>query len=179
SAGVGTGRELLRLQVRGARGGERPRLPGGRRPYVRAAVPPRPATLHYDPDTEVLSLDEGRISPVPAGAWEFLVDGVRMLELWFERRTASPGGEGLEAVRPREWPQEWTSELLELIAVLALLDGLGPRQEALRDRLAEAPALSRGELRAAGILPVPAGARRPASVLGHQEEGPEGQFALL
>jgi hypothetical protein len=29
------------------------------------------------------------------------------------------------------------------------------------------------------VLPVPAAARRPASVLDHHEEGPEGQFALL
>ncbi|QNE78244.1 DNA methyltransferase [Streptomyces finlayi] len=179
SAGVELGRELLRLHLRGAHGRERPRLPGGRRPYVRAAVPPRPAVLRYDPETEVLSLGDGRVSPVPAGAWEFRVDGVRMLELWFERRTAAAEGDGLEALRPRGWPQEWTSELLELITVLALLDGLRPRQEALGDRLADAPKLSRSELRAAGILPVPAASRRPASVLDHREEGPEGQFALL
>ncbi|GAA2981046.1 type ISP restriction/modification enzyme [Streptomyces fulvorobeus] len=179
AAGVELGRELLRLQARGARGGERPRLPGGRRPYVRAALPPRPATLEYEPESEVLSIGEGRVSPVPAGAWEFPVDGVRMLELWFERRTAPAGDDGLEALRPRGWPQERTSELLELITVLALLDGLRPRQEALRDRLAQAPTLPRSALRAAGILPVPTGARRPASVLDHQEEGPEGQFALL
>ena len=35
------------------------------------------------------------------------------------------------------------------------------------------------ELRAAGILPAPAARRRPASVLAHHEEGPDGQFALL
>ncbi|MGW4053092.1 type ISP restriction/modification enzyme, partial [Streptomyces sp. NPDC004779] len=32
---------------------------------------------------------------------------------------------------------------------------------------------------AAGVLPVPDRARRPASVLDHQEEGPEGQFMLV
>lgn len=100
-----------------------------------------------------------------------------MLELWFERRTAA--GEGLAAVGPRGWPQERTSELLELITVLALLAGLRPRQQALRERLEEAEALTRDGLRTAGVLPVPAPARRPASVLDHQEEGPEGQFALL
>jgi len=36
-----------------------------------------------------------------------------------------------------------------------------------------------GELREAGVLPVPASARRPASVLDDREEGPEGQLALL
>lgn len=177
TAGVELGRELLRLQLRGARGGERPRLPGGRRPYVRVAVPPAPAELSYDSEEQVLRIGTGRISPVDAGAWEFRVGGVRMLELWFERRTAVTGAEadGLEAVRPPAWPQEWTSELLELITLLALLDGLRPRQDAL----APGAGIGARELRAAGVLPVPAGARRPASVLGLQEEGPDGQFALL
>ncbi|MET8325243.1 type ISP restriction/modification enzyme [Streptomyces sp. NPDC005181] len=174
-AGVELGRELLRLQLRGARGGERPRLPGGRRPYVRAAVPAAPGTLEYDPAEEALLLGTGRISPVPAGAWEFRVGGVRMLELWFERRATADGADGLEAIRPRGWPQEWTSELLELITVLALLDELQPRQQ----ELADGPQLTTGDLRATGVLPVPATARRPASVLDHQEEGPDGQFALL
>ncbi len=175
TAGVELGREVLRLQLRGARGGERPRLPGGRRPYVRAAVPPAPQELSYDAEEQVLRIGTGRISPVPAGAWEFRVGGVRMLGLWFERRTAAAGADGLEAVRPPAWPQEWTSELLELITLLALLAELRPRQDAL----APGPGIGARELRAAGVLPVPAGTRRPASVLGHQEEGPDGQFALL
>ncbi len=175
TAGVALGHELLRLQLRGARGGERPRLPGGRRPYVRAAVPPAPSELSYDAEEQVLALGSGRISPVPAGAWEFQVGGVRMLELWFGRRTAVSGADGLETVLPRAWPQEWTSELLELITLLALLAELRPRQQ----ELAEGPEIDLRELRAAGVLPVPAPARRPASVLDHQEEGPDGQFALL
>ncbi|MFF9349764.1 type ISP restriction/modification enzyme [Streptomyces sp. NPDC014734] len=177
SAGVELGLDMLRVQLRGARGGERPRLPGGRRPYVRAAVPPVPTGMAYDPVDEALVLGTGRISPVPAGAWEFRVGGVRMLELWFARRTVAGGddADGLEAVRPRAWPQEWTSELLELITVLALLAELRPRQRALAD----GPPLTPTALRAAGVLPVPAAARRPASVLDHREEGPDGQFALL
>ncbi|MBO0517882.1 type ISP restriction/modification enzyme, partial [Streptomyces beijiangensis] len=43
--GVRWGREMIRIQLRGAHGGERPRLPGGRRPYVRAPVPARPAEI--------------------------------------------------------------------------------------------------------------------------------------
>ena len=176
SAGVELGQELLRLQLRGARGGERPRLPGGRRPYVRASVPPVPTALEYDPADEALLLGTGRISPVPAGAWEFRVGGVRMLELWFGRRAESTGDpDGLEAIRPRVWPQEWTSQLLELVTVLALLAELRPRQEGLAD----GPWITAADLRAAGVLPVPATARRPATVLGHREEGPDGQFALL
>lgn len=144
---------------------------------MRAAVPPVPAGLAYDADSETLTVGTGRISPVPPGAWEFRVGGVRMLELWFGRRSAAgaQGADSLEAVRPQAWPQEWTSQLLELITLLTLLDGLRPRQEGLAD----GPGITAADLRAAGVLPVAAAARRPASVLGHQEEGPDGQFALL
>ncbi|MGW2281747.1 type ISP restriction/modification enzyme [Streptomyces sp. NPDC001770] len=182
SAGVELGRELLRLHLRGARGGERPRLPGGRRPYVRSAVPPRPGSVAYDAGSETLLLDEGRIAPVPAGAWEFRAGGARMLEVWFGRRAAAwTGAErvGLDAVGPAAWPREWTSELLELITVLALLDGVRDRQRELAERIGAARTIEREELRAAGVLPVPAAARRPATVLGGQEEGPEGQFTLV
>lgn len=175
ASGVELGQRMIGVQLRGARGGERPRLPGGRRPYVRAAVPARPETIAYDAGEEALLLGTGRISPVPAGAWDFLVGGVRMLELWFEHRTARPEPGTLAAIGPSAWPREWTSELLELITVLALLAELRPRQRELR----EGPWIGRAELRAAGVLPVPAAARRPASVLDHHEEGPEGQFALI
>jgi hypothetical protein len=64
---------------------------------------------------------------------------------------------------------------LELITVLALLAELRPRQEELT---VTAP-ITAQELRKAGVLPVPQTARRPASVLDHHEEGPEGQVALI
>ncbi|WP_336321718.1 type ISP restriction/modification enzyme [Streptomyces lavendofoliae] len=176
AAGVALGHRMRDVQLRGARGGERPRLPGGRRPYVRAALPARPEGLAYDVDGEALLVgDGGRISPVPAGAWEYRVGGVRVLELWFERRAAPAEPGTLEAIRPAAWPQEWTSELLELITVLALQAQL----EADRPDLSGTALLTRAELRAAGVLPPPGTARRPASVLDREEEGPEGQLALL
>ncbi|MFD9909477.1 type ISP restriction/modification enzyme [Streptomyces sp. NPDC059063] len=170
--GVEAGRRALWLQLRGD--GERPKLPGGRRPYVRAPLPARPTELAYDPDEEALRVgDGGVVSPVPAGAWDFRVSGVRVLETWFARRVdrAEPGT--LEAIGPGAWPQSWTSELLELITVLALLAELDPF-----DAGGEPP-VTVADLHAAGVLPVPDRARRPASVLDHHEEGPEGQFALL
>ncbi|GHJ04103.1 hypothetical protein TPA0906_59680 [Streptomyces olivaceus] len=116
--GVGLGRRALWLM---RRDGERPKLPGGRRPYVRAPLPARPLTVRYDRDEEVLHLDEGRVSPVPPGAWDFEVGGVRVLEEWFAARTAEGEPGTLAAIRPAGWPQSWTSELLELITILALL----------------------------------------------------------
>ncbi|MGW5734192.1 MULTISPECIES: type ISP restriction/modification enzyme [Streptomyces] len=181
--GTELGRRVLALEARAD--GTRPKLPGGRRPYVRAPLPARPAEVFYDADEEALCVDEGRISPVPKEAWEFEVSGVRVVELWCARRTAAGEAGSLEAIRPAEWPQAWTSELLELITVLALLAELRPLQEALQEELtasveaAPGPGITADALRRAGVLPVPDAARRPASVLDHHEEGPGGQFALL
>ncbi|MFG2192429.1 type ISP restriction/modification enzyme [Streptomyces sp. NPDC048639] len=185
--GVALGRRLLWLHTYGARcaaaPGERPKLPGGRRPYVRAAVPTDQrtlaGTLSHDPEEGALHLGSGRISPVPAAAWEFHAGGVRVLERWFEVRTATGTPGGLDAVRPAAWPQEWTSELLELITVLSMIDELRPERAALAARMADGPRLTAVDLRRAGVLPAPAAAHRPASVLDHHEEGPNGQFALL
>ncbi|MEU5099489.1 type ISP restriction/modification enzyme [Streptomyces sp. NPDC020996] len=170
--GVESGRRLLWLM---RRDGERPKLPGGRRPYVRAPLPARPLTLHYDRDEETLHLDGGRVSPVPPDAWDFEAAGVRVLEQWFTARTAEPEPGTLAAIRPTAWPQAWTSELLELITVLALVAEVRARQ---RELTVTSP-VTAADLAAAGVLPVPESARRPASVLDHHEEGPEGQFALI
>ncbi|EPD61531.1 type ISP restriction/modification enzyme [Streptomyces sp. HGB0020] len=170
--GVELGRRILWLMCRD---GDRPKLPGGRRPYVRAPLPSRPLTIDYDRDEETLLLDEGRISPVPPEAWDFEVGGVRVLEQWFTARTAQAEPGTLAAIRPATWPQAWTSELLELITVLALLAEVRPQQAEL---MVTAP-VTASELHKAGVLPVPGTARRPASVLDHHEEGPEGQFALI
>jgi hypothetical protein len=171
--GTDTGHRLLRLMVPGE--GGRPRLPGGSRPYVRSPLPERPTALHHDPDTGTLHLDGGRISPVPTEVWHLRTQGVRVVESWFGRRTAPAARPGsLAAVRPATWPQAWTSELLELLTVLALLTGCAPsRPEPF------GPPLTAEELCRAGVLPPPDPARRPASVLDHREEGPEGQYALL
>ncbi|MFG2095231.1 type ISP restriction/modification enzyme [Streptomyces sp. NPDC048612] len=191
--GVALGARLLWLTTRGAyvhgadggQAGDRPRMPGGRRPYVRSALPDRglPEALGYAPEEEALLVGGGRISPVPPGAWDVHAGGVRVLSAWYAERTGAgaepPEAGSLAALRADGWPQEWTSELLELITVLALLAELRPQCEELRQRTGDAPQMTAGELRAAGILPAPVSAHRPASVLDHHEEGPEGQFALL
>ncbi|MFF7951283.1 type ISP restriction/modification enzyme [Streptomyces griseorubiginosus] len=170
SRGVESGHRTLWLM---RRHGDRPKLPGGRRPYVRAPLPSRPLTLDYDREEEALLLDEGRISPVPPEAWDFEAGGVRVLEQWFTSRVTEPEPGTLTAIRPTTWPQTWTSELLELITVLALLADLQPLEDELT------PQITTTDLREAGVLPVPEAARRPASVLDGHEEGPEGQLTLL
>ncbi|WP_210586420.1 type ISP restriction/modification enzyme [Streptomyces sp. GESEQ-35] len=168
--GVESGHRAIRLMCRD---GERPKLPGGRRPYVRAPLPTRPHTLHYDREEETLHVDEGRISPVPPEAWDFEVSGVRVLEEWFTVRTAPAEPGTLQAIRPTTWPQTWTSDLLELITVLALLSEVPPLPDPLTSPVTTT------DLHKAGILPPPDPTRRPASVLNTHEEGPEGQLTLI
>ncbi|MGW6909333.1 type ISP restriction/modification enzyme [Streptomyces sp. NPDC054940] len=168
--GVESGRRALWLM---RRDGDRPKLPGGRRPYVRAPLPSRPLTVEYDREEEALLLDEGRISPVPPQAWDYEVAGVKVLEQWFAARVTEPEPGTLAAIRPATWPQTWTSELLELITVLALLAELRPLEQELTSTITAT------DLHKAGVLPVPEPTRRPASVLDGHEEGPEGQLALL
>jgi hypothetical protein len=170
SRGVESGHRALWLM---RRDGDRPKLPGGRRPYVRAPLPSRPLILDYDRDEEALLLDEGRVSPVPPEAWDFEAGGVRVLEQWFAARVAEPEPGTLSAIRPATWPQTWTSELLELITVLALLTDLQPLQDELTSQITAT------DLHQAGVLPSPESSRRPASVLDGHEEGPEGQLTLL
>lgn len=178
--GVGLGRRLVWLQSFGARfgtaPGDRPRMPGGRRPFVRERVGGWPEALAYEAETESLLLGDGRLAPVAAAAWEFRAGGAPVLAEWFERRMPDaevrPGS--LEALGLGDWPQEYTAELVELLTVLSLSAELRP---ALRE-LRRGPWLSASDLAAAGVLPVPPWCRRPASVLC-REEGPEGQFVLL
>ncbi|MFE1880760.1 type ISP restriction/modification enzyme [Streptomyces diastatochromogenes] len=172
SRGVQLGHRMLWLM---RRDGERPKLPGGRRPYVRAPLPALPATLDYDRDEETLHLDEGRISPVPPEAWDYEVSGARVLETWFTTRTTPPEPGTLAAIRPATWPQPRTSELLELITILSLLAELRPQRAGLNPT----STITATDLRRAAVLPPPDSSHRPASVLDHHEEGPEGQFALL
>ncbi|MFE9249215.1 type ISP restriction/modification enzyme [Streptomyces sp. NPDC007088] len=186
--GVALGRALRAALTRGA-GGDRPRLPGGRRPYVRRTLPltgrgPVPA-LAFDPQEEALLVGAtGLVSPVSRAAWEFRLRGERVIERWFAERLPADTGQGspetaggLAALGPADWPQSWTSQLLELITVLTLV--AEAREGCAALAAAPGPTLDAQRLRAAGVLPAPAAARRPASVLDHLEEGPEGQFALL
>lgn len=188
--GLSLGRRSLWLQTHGARfsdtsAGRDPsglRLPGGSRPYVRSPLPaaPRAGELAYDRDERVLRIGDGQVSPVSPRAWDLAAGGVRVLEAWFERRTEAGGPGTLEALRPAGWTRATTSELLELISLLTMLADLHDAREAMALRLAEpGRTMSAADLRAEGILPVPAARRRPASVLEHHEEGPDGQFALL
>ena len=107
-------------------GGERPdTVPAGRVRAVRP-VPGTPGGLYpndfqWDEATKTLHVGEGTFAPVSRAVWEFEVSGLRPVRAWLGYRMREPAGRKsspLDEIRPREWPAEFTEELLELLWVL-------------------------------------------------------------
>jgi hypothetical protein len=126
--GMELGRRLIWLHTYGAHfvpGGERPHtVPTGRARAVRP-VPGSPEgypnDFHWNEVTETLHVGEGTFAPVSRAVWEFEVSGLRPVRSWLGYRMRDPAGRkssSLDEIRPREWPAEFTEELLELLWVL-------------------------------------------------------------
>lgn len=178
-AGVDLGRQVLWLHTRGARfmdpTAPRPSGPPRvddpeRKPMVVTPIPGTregmPDTLAYDPHSQTLAIGDGRIAPVPQAVADYEVSGMNVLRKWFGyRRATRPQTRGqqspLDDVRPTEWPAAFTTDLLDLLHVLVLVTDRHPSQRALLEGVLAAPLITTQELEEAGVLPVPAAARKP------------------
>jgi hypothetical protein len=156
------GREVIWLHTFGERFADaaqgrpagQPKLPDAERPKVLAGHPipdtPQgfPDTIDYDAAKRELKIGIGVIAPVAPEVWAYEVSGKQVLRQWFsyrkknrekpqigDRRPPSPLGE----IQPGHWLPEYTTELLNVINVLALLVKLEPRQAALLDEICEGP----------------------------------------
>ena len=126
--GVELGRRIICLHTYGAclmPGLERATtVPAGHARAVRPVpVTPEgyPNDFHWDEATETLHVGEGTFAPVSRAVWEFEVSGLRPVYSWLGYRKREPAGRKsspLDEIRPREWPAEFTEELLELLWVL-------------------------------------------------------------
>ena len=157
-----------------------PRLPEGERPEAAVAVPDSPAAfpnrIRHDCDTAAgglrLHVGGGVIAPVRPEVWRYDVGGVRVVRSWFAARRRAPRGgrtSPLDGIRPDRWSPHRTEELLALLTVLTCLVHLEPRQADLLDRVRGGPLATVADLTAAGVLPVPEGARRPPPPGGQLE----------
>jgi hypothetical protein len=129
-----------------------------------------PETLEYDAEKHRLLVGHGFIENVPSAVWKYEVSGKQVLPHWFsyrkknrerpiigDRRPPSPLGD----IQPDHWLAEYTTELLNVLNVLALLVELEPKQAALLERICSAPLISEEELKAAGALEHPPVLTRP------------------
>ncbi|MEU5524901.1 type ISP restriction/modification enzyme [Streptomyces sp. NPDC047860] len=124
-----------------------------------------PHEMRYEAATQTLHLGAGSSGPVPEDVWAYDVGAMGILKKWFGYRKARPDSRRsspLDDIHARQWPSEWSTELIELLTVLRRLVELAPAQGALLERILAAPLITEEVLKAAGgVLPVADKARKP------------------
>jgi hypothetical protein len=132
--------------------GRPPRLSKERAPRIPkdGAIPDdaesMPDEIDYDEAKRRLLVGKGFIDNVPAAVWEYEVSGKRVFTQWFcyrqmnrerliigDRRPPSKLGD----IQPEHWLAEYTTELLNVLHVLALLVLLQPAQAKLLEEICE------------------------------------------
>jgi len=165
---VGAGREVIWLHTFGERFADpaagRPTGPprlaaGGPRIPAGGAIPSdadhMPDTISYDTANRRLRIGAGHIDNVPPAVWAYEVSGKHVLTQWFsyrkrnrerpiigDRRPPSPLGD----IQPDGWLAEYTTELLNVLHVLARLVLLEPAQADLLERICAGATLSKETL---------------------------------
>lgn len=160
------GRRLLWLHTYGQRFTGRARRKGciakGKAKCVQAVSdkPDRyPESFGYGPASRRLTVGSGVFEPVDPEIWEFEVSGLKVVQSWLGYRMRSGKGRKsspLDAIRPRRWTTQFTTELLELLWVLEATLAIYPQQAQLLDTVLQGPLLTEDDL-----PPVPDHARRP------------------
>ncbi|MEV5175053.1 type ISP restriction/modification enzyme [Streptomyces flaveolus] len=123
-----------------------------------------PQEMRYEAAKQTLHLGAGSFGPVPEEVWTYNVGGMGILKKWFGYRKAHPDSRRsspLDDIHAKQWPREWSTELIELLTVLRRLVELAPAQESLLERILAAPLITEEVLKAAGALPVADKARKP------------------
>ncbi len=129
-----------------------PRLPKDRAPRIPrlGAIPDDPGSMPdeiaYEEAGQRLRIGTGFIDRVPEAVWRYEVSGKRVLTQWFsyrkmnrerpiigDRRPPSALGD----IQPDHWLAEYTSELLNVLNVLAMLVDLEPEQAELLEAICE------------------------------------------
>jgi predicted helicase len=133
-----------------------PRLPKDRAPRIPkdGAIPDdaesMPDEIEYDESRRRLLIGKGFIDNVPSAVWNYEVSGKRVLTQWFsyrkknrerpiigDRRPPSKLGD----IQPDHWLAEYTTELLNVLNVLALLVELEPAQAKIMEEICEGQTL--------------------------------------
>ena len=135
------GARLLWLHTFGERfvpqGQTRGRIPPGAAKCTKAVpgdAEGYPETFAYDEATQTLHLGRGAFAPVGPAVYEFEVSGLKVVPSWLKYRMKQGAGKKsspLDAVRPTRWTSQFTTELLELLWVLAATVQGYPEQQRL------------------------------------------------
>jgi len=148
------GYELLWLHTYGER------FPEGRAGLLLSSIsvdgtlslPEKPGDIRYDAQNQALRIGDGKVDGVRPEVWAFEVSGMPVVRKWLGYRTAKGAGRAassgspLDQIRPNEWLDEWTGELLELLSVLQRTIDLQPRGVELLDRILAGPLIRASDL---------------------------------
>ncbi|WP_340645713.1 type ISP restriction/modification enzyme [Phenylobacterium sp.] len=120
-----------------------------------------PHDLEYDAATRRLKIGSGYVANVSPAVWAYEVSGKIVLRQWWsyrrkdrskppmgDKRPPSPLGD----IQPNVWPAEYTTELLNVLRVLARLVALEPAQDVLLGRIIDGPTIDTDALMGAGAL---------------------------
>lgn len=122
-----------------------------------------PDGLRYDALTRTLHVGKGSFAPVPDAVWAYDVGGMKIVGKWFGYRKSRPTSKRtspLDDIHAQRWPQQWTTELMDLLSVLRRLTDLAPAQSELLTEILAGPVTTEAELTTTGVLPVAAAARK-------------------
>lgn len=115
-------------------------------------LPERPSDIKYDATKQSLKVGRGAVAGVTSEVWSFEVSGMPVVKKWLGYRTArgagraASSGSPLDHIRPTEWIDDWTTELLELLSVLQRTIDLQPVGVALLDRILAGPMVKASDL---------------------------------
>ena len=97
-----------------------------------------------------MQIGKGFIDNVPPAVWQYEVSGKRVLAQWFsyrkknrerpiigDRRPPSKLGD----IQPDHWLAEYSTELLDLLHILALLVEMEPSQANILEEICDGPTL--------------------------------------
>lgn len=141
------------------------------KPVYAIAIPDNPdrmpERITYDRASRSLHIGDGVIENVDASVWDYQVSGWHVVKKWFAYRAKTPGGRSatdLDQIVASRWEPAWTTELLNMLTVLAELTVLEADQAALTDRILSGELIGKDDLESAGVLPVPAGFTKPPRI---------------
>ena len=99
-----------------------------------------------------MKIGDGTVLGVTPEVWAFEVSGMQVAKKWFGYRTAKGAGKAanssspLDYIRPTEWLDEWTTDLLQLLSVLQRTIDLLPVGIELLDRILAGPLIIASDL---------------------------------
>ncbi len=115
-------------------------------------LPDGKSDIIYDAASQTLRVADGALVGVPADVWNFSVSGMEIIPKWLGYRMVKPAGRAasstspLDHIRPAAWVPEWSTELVEIVAVLKETLAMIPAGVALLDEIVAGPLVSANEL---------------------------------